>query len=213
MGVAAVRRRWVLMGGLPGALLGVGVGWFVLRPSDGDLLAAARELVPEGFAVVGDGVEGGQLLPGWPGRAGVHALAPDVAWDDVDLLARAEAAGWNLDRVTDEDDGWEVQLRRIGMVADLDLSPFALAGVDGAALLDEPPAGEPGELGEPGGAGPVVVGSDLVVDVRRDGSAGLVVGLAALVGALAGALVGGVTAAGTAARGRRIPGPGGEPVR
>lgn len=202
-----MRRRWVLVGGLLGGLLGVGVGWFVLRPSDGELLAAARDLVPEGFAIVGDGVADGQPLLGWPGRAGVHALAPDVAWDDVDLLSRAQAAGWGLDRVTDEDDGWEGQLRRTGMVADLDLAPIALADADGGARLEEAPAREPG------GPGTVVVGSDLVVDVRRDGSAGLVVGLAALAGAVVGAVVGVAAGARAAAAWRRVLGPARRPFR
>lgn len=90
------RRAGLLLGGLAGALVGLVVGWLLLRPSAVDLLDAALDLVPAGFVVDGQGVDEGNVLLGWEDVAGVVAHDGERAPDDVRIEDLARAEGWTV---------------------------------------------------------------------------------------------------------------------
>ncbi|MDM8084521.1 hypothetical protein QUV83_07085 [Cellulomonas cellasea] len=94
----ALATRLLVVGGAVGALVGLVVGWLLLRPSGGDLVAAAHDLVPGGFAVQGEGLQRGNLLLGWEDIGGVVATDPDVRWDEIAVEEIARAAGWTVVR-------------------------------------------------------------------------------------------------------------------
>ncbi|MCC2335440.1 hypothetical protein [Cellulomonas wangsupingiae] len=89
----------MVLGGVLGALVGLVVGWLVLRPSGSDLLAEARDLVPRGFSVEDEGLQRGNVLLGWEDVAGVTATGSAATDGDLAVPQLARAAGWTV--VTD----------------------------------------------------------------------------------------------------------------
>lgn len=92
-----MRRRMVLLiGGVVGGIVGLALGWAFVRPSGDDLVRAARELVPEDFTVVGQGVHEGNVLLGWEDVAGLSATSSESSRDEVVIEDLADAAGWTV---------------------------------------------------------------------------------------------------------------------
>ncbi len=92
--ILAVAAFAALAGGLVGTTVGGGVGLLLLRPSQSDLEAAARELVPPGYTADQPVPIGGTVM--------LMATPPSSKPDIDDVRAAIVAAGWRIDGVERE---------------------------------------------------------------------------------------------------------------
>lgn len=130
---------------LAGLVVALVVGTLVLRPSGDGLVAAARELVPEGYEVHGQGVDEGNVLLGWSDVGGVRAVDPDGRVQDVVVTDLARAAGWEVVAHEPSDAGSWSRLHRPAFTAQLVLGTEA--GEAEATVMVERDGSEVGRIG------------------------------------------------------------------
>ncbi len=124
---AALRTAVAVALALPAAALGgaapAAAHYLLVQPSDGELLAAATEVTPDGFAVLEPPFVDGAWAPAVY-RGHVFSQAQSDTAPDVDALVASLAdAGWEPTEVEQTAAGADVSARRGGVVISVALEP------------------------------------------------------------------------------------------
>jgi hypothetical protein len=129
------RSSATVVGAVLGAVLGALLSAVVLRPTDGELETAARELVPAGFTVTNHTVINKGWLPYEGGLTLVIARRPKpYAPGTVASAATAHAHGWNVGDMAQFPGGDVVPVSRFLMEGDIDANGH---GADGTQVWVE----------------------------------------------------------------------------
>lgn len=124
---AALRTAVAVALALPAGALGGGAAavahYVLVQPSDGELLAVAAEVTPDGFAVLEPPFVDGAWAPAFS-RGHVFSRAQADTAPDVDaLVASLTDAGWEPPTVEQTAAGTDVRARRGGAVVSVALEP------------------------------------------------------------------------------------------
>ncbi len=121
--------------GAAGALGGAAFHWYVVQPSDEELLAVAREVDLEGLGPMRPLVIAGKWAPSLDRGRVMWDAESDGAHSRADVIAELDAEGWTVDRVAERGAADLVSASRDGVELDVRLRASDWGGTEATVSL------------------------------------------------------------------------------